>query len=172
MRASLYHSVLCVLGVLLTQANAGPNNVGPSIGGGAHYYRTVDDVKISDVDEDGLGWYGSYQYRGSQLGAVEVDFEFLPDGFAGSVEDVYAPQLYLIGGSGFYGGVGVGWYYADSEWADDPFYALRLGVNFELFSGLFLDINGNYRFTKWDTDVTQDIGTDTVTLAAALRLSL
>ena len=171
MKTALYGSIVCVLALLLAPAHAGPS-LGHSIGGGGHYYRTVDDVKITDIDEDGVGWYISYQYRGSQTGALEIDFEFLPDGFAGAEEDVYAPQLYLIGGEGFYGGIGIGWYYADSEWADDPFYALRMGVNFELGPGLFLDINGNYRFTKWDTDITRDIDTDTVTLAAALRVDL
>lgn len=171
MSKSCWIVILCMAGLALSHAQAGPK-IGHSFGGGGHYYKTVDKVKVSDIDEDGVGWYASYQYRGSQTGALEIDFEVLPDGFAGALEDVYAPQLYFIGGSGFYGGVGIGWFYSDSEWADDPFFALKMGLNMELGPGLFLDINGNYRFTKWDTDITQDIDTDTVTLAAALRIDL
>jgi hypothetical protein len=47
-----------------------------------------------------------------------------------------------------------------------------VGFNLELASGVFLDINGNYQFTKWDTDITRDLDTDTVTLGAALRIDL
>ncbi|MFT5241264.1 MAG: hypothetical protein ACI9OU_002645 [Candidatus Promineifilaceae bacterium] len=164
-------SVLVVGGLVTAAVAAGPGGR-HSIGGGAHYHKTVDDVKINDIDSDGVGWYGVYQYRGSQAGAIEFDFEFMPDNFGGATNDVYAPQIYLISGKGLYGGVGIGWLYSDSEWADDPFYALRVGFNLELASGVFLDINGNYQFTKWDTDITRDLDTDTVTLGAALRIDL
>ena len=176
MRVIVWSLLICFMGVAATDVCAAGRNRRPrnkhSIGGGAHYYKTVDDVKLDHVDEDGLGWFASYQYHDGESGAFEFDVEAMPSGFAGATNDVYAPQFYLISSGKIYAGLGLGWFYSDGEWADDPFYAVRFGINYELSKGLKLDINGNYRFTKWDTDITQDLGTDTVTLAVALRLDL
>jgi hypothetical protein len=145
------------------------------LGGGVHYWQVVDDIDVDDIDEDGIAWVVSYQYKGGDWLGLIVDFEGLPDGFAGSDEDVYAPQAYLTVGSGLYGGIGIGWYYSDGDFADDPFYAFRVGVEAKVLPSLYLDINANYRINEWESsfsDLTDDIDEDTVTLGAALRLEL
>jgi len=141
-----------------------------TIGGGAHYWVAVDDIDIDDIDEDGLAWFVSYQVRPAALLTLEADLEFLPDDFAGADDTVLAPQAYVLVGSVIYAGAGIGIYYADDEFADEPFYVLRAGLNLELLPELHLDVSGNYRFTEWDDTITDDIDTDTVTIAAAARL--
>ncbi len=83
-----------------------------------------------------------------------------------------APQAYLLLGGALYGGVGAGIFYSDSDFADRPFYVLRAGLNIMPTANMTLDINANYRFTEWDSDLMQDIDTDTATLSAALRFLL
>ncbi len=173
MKPFVWGLIFCAMGIVVCDASAGGRKRSVhSIGGGVHYAKVVQDVEIDDIEEDGLGWYASYQYRDGVTGAFEFDFESMPSGFAGSEETLYAPQAYLLAGKKFYGGPGIGWYFSDGDWADDPFFALRFGFNIEIASGLILDINGNYRFSKWDTNITKNIDTDTVTLAAALRVDL
>lgn len=144
------------------------------LGGGAHYWRTIDDIEDDeDVDEDGFGWVASYQYKPQLLG-LGIDVEWKEKGFGGAPEDVYEPQAYLILGQSLYGAAGIGGYYTDGEFADDPFYLFRAGLDLELIPAIHIDIHAIYRFENWDTvenDAT-DIDTDTVTLGAALRFEL
>lgn len=140
------------------------------IGFGAHYWVTVDDVEVDNIDEDGLSYLVSYQFGADTMTKFELGLEVFPDGFAGTTETTYAPQAFLLFGSALYGGVGVGINYADGDFADDPFYALRAGLDLELAPSLFLDINGNYQFLEWDSKAFDNIDTDTVTLGASLRI--
>ena len=112
-------------------------------------------------------WILSYQYKPASVLGLELDLEFTDDQFG---ERVYSPQAYLIAGEFVYGGVGIGVHHYDGE-TSDPFYALKLGLDFVLLPGLHLDINGNYRFEKWEIEgVRKDIDTDTVTLGAVVRV--
>ncbi|MGB5983966.1 MAG: hypothetical protein WBG37_01580 [Desulfobacterales bacterium] len=96
--------------------------------------------------------------------------EIFDKGYAGADESVWSPQAYFLIGKGLYGGVGVGINYSDGDFANDPFYALRAGIDLEILPSIFLDINANYRFEKWDFDrIEEDIATDTLTLGAILR---
>jgi hypothetical protein len=142
------------------------------LGAGGHYWAVVDDIEVDNIDEQGIAWFLSYQLRPAGLVALEVDFEFLPDDFAGAAEPVYAPQAYVLVGGAIYAGVGIGSYYSDGRFAKDPFYALKAGLDLEVLPSVHLDISGNYRFTEWDDSVTEDIGTDTVTIAVAARVAL
>lgn len=140
------------------------------IGVGANYWTAVEDIDESDVDEDGFSYLASYQYRPGILG-FEIDAEMLPDRYG---EDTYAPQAYVILGKGLYAAAGAGILLVDNEWADDPFYSFRAGLELELLPSLYVDINANYRFNE-TTDLeasTTDIDTDTVFLGAAVRLAL
>ena len=140
------------------------------IGGGANYWVALDDIDIDRVDDDGISYLISYQYWVNFFG-VEVDMEFLPDRFG---ETAYAPEAYILLGSTIYGGVGMGLMRADGSFAEDPFDALKAGVNFELLPSFFLDISANYRFN----DAVEirgeetDIDTDSVFLGAAIRFGL
>lgn len=142
------------------------------IGGGANYWVALEDVETDEekFDEDGLSFLASYQYLPGIL-ALELDLEFLPDRFG---ESAIAPQAYLLLGRSVYAGIGVGLLYRDGEFSEEPFFALRAGLNLELLPGLYADIYGNYRFndkTELDNEET-DVDTDTVFLGAAIRVTL
>lgn len=140
------------------------------IGGGATYWVAIEDIEFEDekVDDDGFSFLASYQYWPSLFG-LEIDVEFLPDRFG---ESAVAPEAYLLIGRTIYGGLGIGMIYSDGNFADEPFYAIKAGLNLELLPGLYADIYGNYRFNdsaEFDKEDT-DIDTDTVFLGAALRI--
>lgn len=151
-----------------TGATAGEHR----IGGGANYWVSIDDIEVGDnkLDDDGIAFFGSYQYWPGLLG-LEVDVEFLPDRFG---ESAVSPQAYLLVGKGIYGGIGIGTTYTDGEFVDEPFFALKAGFNLELLPGIYADIYGNYRFNDtadFDND-DSDIDTDTVFLGMAVRIAL
>jgi len=137
------------------------------LGGGANYWVTLDAIDVDNVDEQGFSYLATYQYFPGFLG-VELDVEFFPDRFG---REASAPQAYLVLGQAIYAAAGVGVNYTDGEFAKDPFFGFRAGLNLELFPSLFLDISANYRFcdtSDIDKEST-DIDTDTVFLGAALR---
>lgn len=142
------------------------------IGGGVNYWVALEDIEVGDnkLDDDGLAFFGSYQYWPGLFG-LEVDVEFLPDRFG---ESAVSPQAYLLLGKGIYAGVGIGTTYTDSDFVDDPFFALKAGFNLELLPGIYADIYGNYRFNDtadFDNE-DSDIDTDTVFLGVAVRIAL
>jgi hypothetical protein len=141
------------------------------LGGGVHYWTTLDNIDIKEVDESGVAWLISYQYLPTALFTFELDLEVFPSGFGGSEETVFAPQVFGLLGSWVYGGLGIGAYYADGELSNDPFFTLRAGVDLEIMPSLHLDINANYIFSNFSniTDVPEDVDTDTITLGALVR---
>ncbi len=164
---------VCVGAGLSTAAAAGGADVRPHrLGVGAVYWRAIDDVDVHNVDQDGVSWVGSYQYRPGWVG-VEAAVEAFGEGFGGASDTVLAPQAYLIVGKGLYAAAGIGTYYTDGEFSNRPFYGLRAGLDAEILPFLRIDVNANYRFDDWEnlSDSSRDIGTDTVTLGAALRLA-
>jgi len=140
------------------------------VGLGVHYYEKLGDIEYSQVEEDGLGWMLTYQWRSGALLALEADVELLPEGFGGLEKEVLAPKAYVIVGAWIYGAVGVGIYYSDGEFADDPFYALRAGVDLPVLPFLYVDVNVEYRFEEWNTLEGQDIDEDTLELGIAGRI--
>ena len=142
------------------------------LGAGIHYWTVVDEVDFEGVDEDGLGWFASYQFYPSPFFGVQFDLEVLPNDFAGARDTVLAPQVYAVIGDTLYAALGLGLYYSDNNFSEDPFFSLRAGINMEFFPAFFLDVSGNYRITEWDTSLTEGIDTDTVTIAVAARIEL
>ncbi len=142
------------------------------IGAGAHYWKTLDTIDDDNFDEDGVAWVVSYQRKGGEWTKLEFDFEVLPEGYGGSTNNAFSPQLFVLIGSGIYIGAGIGIDYLGDEFADEPFYILRLGVDLPLLPSLFLDVNANYRFMEFQDIETLDetIDTDVITLGAQLRL--
>jgi hypothetical protein len=142
-----------------------------SLGVGANYWQTVDSIDVDDFDEDGLSWIASLQVPLAEYSRIELAVEWFEKGFGGSTDDIYAPQAFFMLGKGLYAGAGVGGYYTDSEFANDPFYAFRAGFNVEVLPSISLDINANYRFENWDdlSEEGTDIDSDTITLGAAVR---
>ncbi len=136
------------------------------LGLGGTYWSTIDDIE-DHVDDNGYSVYGSYQYWMSLIG-IEADIEFLPDKYG---EDAIDPQVWILVGSAIYAGAGIGIEYRDGSFADEPFFALRAGLDLELLPSIYLDIYGLYRFNdKADLDNDRtDIDTDTVFLGTAVR---
>lgn len=136
------------------------------VGGGALYWVAVDDVDEQDFDDKGLSWFASVQVAPIPLIKLEFDVEMLPKHFMGAPERIWAPQAYVVVGGFVYAAAGIGKYYSDGEWADDPFYALRAGFDIPL-GPISLDLNANYRFEgKFKSS---DVKSDTIFLGAAVR---
>ncbi|MGE9291241.1 MAG: hypothetical protein ACQKBT_09640 [Puniceicoccales bacterium] len=173
MKRILSSSVLFLLGslagtsLLNAQATITQNKGNHRIGVGANYWVSLSDIDVDDVDDNGFSYLVTYQYWKNLVG-VELNVEFLPDRFG---ESAWAPEAYILFGEGIYVAAGIGWINEDGDWQDKPFYALRMGFDFELFAGFYLDLSANYRFN--DTadlkDSDTEIDTDTIFLGASLR---
>ena len=157
---------LAVVGVL-----AAPAQAGHRIGGGVQYLKTLGDIKdIPEFDSNAFGFLASYQYDGGLL-KLEGDVEWILD-YGGSSNSLIQPQAYLLVGGLIYAGAGIGIGYFDGNWQNDPFYALRAGVDFTL-GGLDLDAFALYRFQ--DTEVFEDFESqdlDSITFGAMIRFHI
>lgn len=141
-------------------------------GVGANYWTVLDNIDAHNIDKNGFSGLVSYQRRLGALLALEGDVEIFPKNFQGITDTAYAPEAFVVLGSTIYGAAGAGILYADSKFANEPFYALRAGLNLEILPRIFLDLNVNYRFAK-TTDLSataKDIDTNTLLAGAALRL--
>lgn len=140
------------------------------LGGGVNYWVALENLDEHDVDENGFSYLISYQYMMDWVG-LELDVELLPDRFG---EDAVAPAAYFLIGKTLYAGVGIGIVNYDGDFADEPFFALRAGLDLEVLPSLYLDISANYRFNdKADLDDSdRKIDTDTIFLGAAVRFAL
>jgi len=141
---------------------------GSRIGGGLHYLRTLGDIKdASGWDENAVAILGSYQYAPPGILSIEGDVEWVID-YAGD-KDMIEPQAWLLLGRMLYAGGGIGIGYIDGDWLDEPFYALRAGVDLPLGS-LHLDAFATYRFqnSKVFDDVNQE-DLDAITFGAVVR---
>ena len=160
---------LLILSVVMFTGSAWADSA-HRLGGGLRYWVALDDIDVDDVDEDGISFIVSYQYSMADFFKLEADLEFLDKGYAGADDTVWSPQAFFLVGKGLYGGVGVGINYSDGDFADNPFFAFRAGFDLEVLPSIFLDINANYRFEKWDFDrIEEDLDTDTITVGAILR---
>ncbi len=162
-------SVLLVLAVVVSSlAAAPPAEAGARFGGGIHYLNTLGDIKDnSEFDENSIGIMGSLLFT-SQLLKLEAIAEYIPD-YAGLDEALILPQGYALLGDFIYGGVGIGTGYFDGEWMEDPFYALRAGVDFYL-GGLDLDVFATYRFMTWnELEGLEEDDANSITFGALIR---
>jgi hypothetical protein len=162
---------IAVLSVTLTSGTAAAT--GTRLGGGLHYWKTLDKVDVKDVDENGLSWIVSFQYGSTSIVKLQTELEIFPKRFGGTEHPVYAPCALVLAGKTIYGGLGIGTYYYDGEFADKPFYVLSAGVDLELLPSIYLDINANYRWESWRGlgKALKDVDTDTITLGAAVGLA-
>ncbi len=170
MKRMLFCAVLLSMAVVAGNTQAGNND--HRLGGGINYWMTLEDIWFDgkNFDENGLSFLASYQYWPGLLG-MELDLELLPDRFG---ETALAPEAYILFGRSVYCGFGIGVIFSDGEFAEEPFFALRGGLNLELLPGLFADFYGNYRFND-SVELKgkeTNIDTDTVFLGVALRIAL
>jgi hypothetical protein len=143
------------------------------IGGGLHYLRNLADIKNDpniEWNNNSFGIIGSFQNSGGLL-KLEADAEYIFN-FAGSDEGMWIPSAWALLGQTIYGGAGIGIGYINGKWQNDPFYALRAGVDIPL-TAMNLDVYGTYQFQSDENlkDLTgEDL--DSVTFAAVLRFKL
>ena len=146
-----------------------------SIGGGVHYNRFVDDVDTDDIDQDAFSYVIALRNNASALLGFELDVELQPEELTGRDEMTYIPQAYLFLGKVIYAGAGIGIGYFDGDFAEDPNYYLRAGLDLEALPGLFLDISARYIIQDIDEagdEIEENIDGDTITLGANLRFSI
>jgi hypothetical protein len=146
-----------------------------SFGLGAHFFRTVDSVSdVSGIKDDGNSWVASYQYIPRGLFTLQADFEYFSDGFSGSTDTAFAPQVFLLIGHGLYGGIGVGQTFADDLPGNstDPYFMARIGYELALLGILSVDIQGTYLFENWEAVGDLNVQTDTLTLGVVVRFRL
>ena len=160
----------CTLTLLLCTLTAGNALAEHRLGGGVNYWVMLKDLDDKDFDDKGLSYLVSYQYWKGPFG-VELAGELLPKRLD---ETALAPQAYLLFGGTLYAGGGIGIIYSDGDFAKQPFFALKVGVNLELIPHTFVDISANYRFSNNEDlrDETKGVDTDTVFLGAAFRFAL
>jgi hypothetical protein len=156
-------AALCVLFAATTSRAA----LGFRLGAGAHYVKTVGDIKDTpEFDSDAFNLVGAGKL-GLGLVNFELDVEWLPD-YGGSSEALWLPEAFVLVGGLIYGGAGIGTGYFDGEWFDKPVYALRAGVDIPL--GRFsVDVNAKYEFMS--SGVFEDVDSedlDSVTFGAIL----
>lgn len=165
----LKHRAIQVIALttLLAAAWTAETFAGHRIGGGVHYLRNLGDIKEQGYEPNSFSLLGSYQYAGSLL-KFEGDVEYIFD-FAGTDEPMWQPSAWLLAGGAIYGGAGIGIGYIDGDWQNDPFYAIRAGVELA-FATLDIDLFATYRFQS-DPDLEKLTGEDldSVTFAAVLR---
>ena len=103
---------------------------------------------------------------------LELDLEYFEAGFGGSTSEAFAPAAYVLVEWGLYGGVGVGVTISDTldDNVSDPFYAARLGWDFQVLPRLHVDVHANYRANTFAE--LEDYDSDSITLGAALRVAL
>lgn len=140
-------------------------------GFGFHYWKTVDQIDGSDIEEDGLAMVFAYELDGGLL-SLQAEVERFPDNYGGSSEAVYAPQALAKLGESIYAAIGIGTYYSDGDFADDHFYLARAGIELAAFGPIALDINANYYFADFSSFNEEEIDSDTVTLGAMLKVAL
>jgi hypothetical protein len=171
-RATLVLLLAAALGIV---ASARPAAADSWIGVGVHAWRAVDDLQsegFSGVARDGVSYLVSYQYDPGALLKFELDGEYYPKGFGGSLHDAISPEAYVLVGGFIYGGVGIGTTYSKdfSNNFSSPFYAARVGVDLHLLPRCKLDINANYRFNAFNE--LKGANTGTITLGAIARFGL
>jgi hypothetical protein len=173
MRKMPFIAVVAVGLAVLTSATAALAG-SHRLGLGANYWKTLNNIEadeVTNIDESGLSWLASYQYAPAGLFKLEIDLEYHPE-LAGE-KTLWSPEAFVLVGGTLYAGAGVGIYYSDGTFSDSPFFMLRAGLDIAILPFLSLDINANYRFNDWDTlDLSEDLGTDTIRLGAAVRFSM
>lgn len=138
---------------------------------GELYWRSLDDLSSAGLKDNGVAPYLTYQYVPEGIFRAELDLEYYRKGFGGSDSAAYSPVAFVLVEFGLYGGVGIGVTISDglSNNVSDPFYAARLGYDFQLVPRLHFDVNANYRADTFKGLKGYD--TDSLTFGAAARVA-
>lgn len=145
------------------------------LGVGIHYWQTIDSFPSDfdfDIDDSGVSFLLSYRADPAGLLKFQGDLEYFSNGFAGSPKEAFSPQVFVLVGDFFYGGVGAGITYSSGLPSDfsDVFFLARLGLKMTLVPRVQFDVNFNFQsgaFSELD-----NADTDSITLGAAVRFKL
>ena len=139
------------------------------LGLGLHYWSAVDDLveDLPGVEDSGVSWLASYIFEVEGPLKFGIDLEYFGDGFGGSTSSAFAPQVFVLIGSKFYGGVGIGITTSSSFSGNtsDPYFLARVGIDFSIFPRLTLDLNLNYQadaFNQLDNFKTSALTTGVI----------
>jgi hypothetical protein len=164
----------CLIAAVAAPAADLPVVGGNRLGGGLHYWRNMESGGLGTSISDGAAWVLSYQFRPAKLLTLQPDLELYPRHFIASGDRVYAPQAFLLVGMGLYGGLGGGLLLSGGRTAEQPFYAARAGLDIEVLPATFLDLNLNYRGSRWSDigNMFDKFTTSAVSAGIALRYGL
>ncbi len=140
---------------------------------GELYWRSLDDLGTAHVKDNGVAPYLTYQYVPAGIFKLEADVEYYPKGFGGAPSAAYSPVVFVLVEFGLYAGLGVGVTVSNdlSDNISDPFYAARLGWDFQVLPRLHLDVNANYRANSFAALKDKGYDTDSLTFGAAARVA-
>jgi hypothetical protein len=169
---TLYLNVLLCAMIVVFGAAGEVEAAAHRIGGGFHYWRTLEDPDVENVDEDGIAALISYQYQLREFLTFDATLEFAGKGYAGATQGVMCPQAYVLLGRAIYAGAGAGVQYSDGEFGEQPFLVARAGLDLEILPAIFLDLNAKYRMEQWDFEAVEGDALDVnlVTVGTALRI--
>lgn len=164
---------LALLAMLLTSGSPAAA-VEHRLGLGVHAWKPASELldDLSVDDERDLAGVLSYQLVLLRPLKLEVDLEYFPNGFGGSGEEAWAPQVLVVLGDRLYVAAGTGWVYSRELEGDvsDTIYIARLGLDQPLLPRLRLDVSADQR--AGDLDGLTEADEDTITFAAVLRFRL
>jgi hypothetical protein len=143
-------------------------------GVGYLYWQSLGDIAEAGFDEDGTAPFVTYQYVPEGIFRLELDVEYYEGGFGDPANNYgydLSPLAFVLVEFGIYAGLGVGVTVSDGleDNISDPFYAARLGWDFQLIPRLHFDINANYRADTFKE--LEDYNQDSFTLGAAVRVA-
>lgn len=170
-RTTLLALLLLALAAGLTPASAAEHY----IGGGARFFRTLNDVEIDNIgkiDVDGNSLIVSYLAAPAGAFKIEFDIEYFGHGYGEQTGEIISPQLLVLVGGKLYGGVGAGIQYVQDNLigndTSDVFYIARLGLLFSMLPKFKLDLNANYQTDVFDK-VFNGASSNSITLGAIVR---
>jgi len=82
---------MVVLGLLFSAVVSSNADIKHRFGVGAHYWTTLENIDVDEVEEDGFAYLVSYQLRPASLIKFGLDVEMLPESFGGAEDPVFAP---------------------------------------------------------------------------------
>jgi hypothetical protein len=150
-------------------------------GFGFNYWWSIGDQDLdstaNDITENGYSLALKYQLLPADLWRIEAALEIFEDKYGGYRGDVFAPELYALVGRDYYGGVGIGFIYADEEFESMPFFMLRAGWQHRLSARFLVDVSAEYHFVDFspkDANTAEDLDDlvelDTIMIGASLLL--
>lgn len=163
--AALSLSLIVVVGTAAPAAAA-------QFGVGLNYLHTLEDLgdvdSTNDFSQDDFSIFGSVTVPVA-LVRIEGDLEWVP-GYLGGDSDLWQPQVYAFLPLGLlYGGIGMGIGHLDGNWASNPFYALRAGIEFGL-GGLAADAFLTYRLQSANFgEASENLDLDALILGAQVK---